>query len=303
MSEHVLAVDLGGTKVEAALIAADGTVVDGSRHRAPTGSGASADSLTDAVSRVVRRAAGSLPGGDRIRGMGIGSAGPVDVPGGTVSPLNLHVDRFPIVAVATRALALDVPVRLGLDGLCIALAEARYGAARDARSSVSFVVSTGVGGGIVWNGLPLEGERGNAGHIGQLRVTMDTDDGPRAGTLEDLAAGPGSVRWARTRGWSGSSGEDLARDAADGDVTARAAIVRSATAVGHALAGVSALLDIDRFVIGGGFSYASADYTEIVQSTSRQLAILPATRVIDVRRAALGVDAPLVGAACLVAAP
>jgi glucokinase len=303
MSEHVLAVDLGGTKVEAALVADDGAIVAGSRHRAPTGSDASAEALTDAVTDVVRRAAGSMPVGDRIRGMGIGSAGPVDVPGGTVSPLNLRVDRFPLVAVATRALGAGVPVRLGLDGLCIALAEARYGAARNARSSMSFVVSTGVGGGIVWNGLPLEGERGNAGHIGQLRVTMDTDGGPRSGTLEELAAGPGAVRWARGHGWGGAAGEDLARDAAGGDAVARAAIVRSATAVGHALAGVSALLDIDRFVIGGGFSYASEDYTEIVQSTARALAILPATAAIDVRRAALGPDAPLVGAACLLTAP
>ena len=303
MPEHVLAVDLGGTKVEAALVAADGAIVHGSRHRGATGAAASADSLADAVTRVVRSAADSLPGGDRIRGLGIGSAGPVDVPGGTVSPLNLRVERFPLVAVAARALGADVPMRLGLDGLCIALAEAQYGAAQDARSSVSFVVSTGVGGGIVWHGLPLEGERGNAGHIGQLRVTMDTEDGPRSGTLEDLAAGPGSVRWARGRGWDGASGEDLARDAADGDAVARAAIVHSATAVGHALAGVSALLDIDRFVIGGGFSYASADYTDLVQSTARGLAILPATRVIDVRRAALGADAPLIGAACLITAP
>jgi glucokinase len=299
----VLAVDLGGTKVEAALVAADGTIVAGTRHRAPTGAEATAESLAGAVTHVVRAAAGSLPEGDRIRSMGIGSAGPVDVPAGTVSPLNLRAAAFPLVDVATRALAVDVPVRLGLDGLCIALAEARYGAARDARSSLSFVVSTGVGGGIVWNGLPLEGERGNAGHIGQLRVTDDTTDGPRSGTLEELAAGPGSVRWARARGWSGSTGEELARDAASGDTTARAAIVRSATAVGHALAGVSALLDIDRFVIGGGFSHAAADYVDLVQSTARGLAILPATRVIDVRRAALGADAPLVGAACLVTAP
>jgi glucokinase len=226
----------------------------------------------------------------------------VDAPSGTVSPLNLPIESFSLLEVATRALEQEVPARLGLDGVCIALAEARYGAARDAASSVSLVVSTGVGGGIVWNGRPLEGQRGNAGHIGQLRVSMEADDGPRAGTVEDIAAGPGSVRWARGRGWTGSTGEDLARDAAAGDATARAAIVRSATAVGHALAGVSALLDIDRFVIGGGFSFAAPDYVELARSTAREFAILPATRAIEVRRAALGADAPLVGAACLLPA-
>ncbi|MCC4908317.1 ROK family protein [Microbacterium sp. cx-59] len=300
MAEHVLAVDLGGTKVDAALVADDGTIVAGSRHRAPTGPEASAADLSDAVAGVVAQAAAALAGGDRIRGLGIGSAGPVDAVAGTVSPLNLRIAQFPLVAVAAGALGADVPVRLGLDGLCIALAEARYGAAADAASSVSLVVSTGIGGGIVWNGMPLAGERGNAGHLGQVRVTMATEGGPRTGTLEDVAAGPGSVRWANAQGWVGRAGEDLARDAAAGDAVARAAIVRSATAVGHALAGVSALLDIDRFVIGGGFSHAADDYIDLVQTTARSLAILPATYEIDVRRAALGADAPLVGAACLI---
>lgn len=57
---------------------------------------------------------------------------------------------------------------------------------------------------------------------------------------------------------------------------------------GHALAGVSAVFDIDLFVVGGGFSHAAADYTKIIQDTARQLAILPAIHNIRVTRAAVG---------------
>ena len=222
---------------------------------------------------------------------------------GTISPLNLPVEDFPLAWVVADVVGDDVPVVLALDGTCIALAEARYGAARDVDSSVSMVVSTGVGGGIVLGGAVVPGDSGNAGHVGQLRLaaTRPVDD-PREDTVEEIASGPGSVRWARAQGWRGDTGEELSRAAAAGDEIARAAIVRSATAVGQGIASMGALLDVRRYVIGGGFSFVSSDYVELVQQAARAAAVLPASHATEVVRAELGGDAPLVGAACLASA-
>jgi glucokinase len=74
-----LAVDLGGTKVEAALVDADGAVVSGSSHRSPTGRDATSEHIADAVCRVAEAALAGIGGGDRLIGIGIGSAGPVDL--------------------------------------------------------------------------------------------------------------------------------------------------------------------------------------------------------------------------------
>ncbi|MDZ8171668.1 ROK family protein [Microbacterium xanthum] len=298
-----LAVDLGGTKVEAALVRG-GTVLAGTRHRTPTGRAADAAALTAAVEDVVRRTLASRPAAARIDGAGIGSAGPVDRHAGTISPLNLPVADFPLAAVVSETLREvvreDVPVTLALDGTCIALAEARHGAARDVASSVSMVVSTGVGGGIVLNGDVVPGDSGNAGHVGQLRLSATAPvDSAREDTVEEIASGPASVRWAQAQGWTGETGEDLSRDAAAGDGLARAAIVRSATAVGQGIASMGALLDVRRYVIGGGFSFVSDDYVQLVQDAARAAAVLPASHVTEVVRAELGGDAPLVGAACL----
>ena len=171
-----LALDLGGTKLEAGLVDADGVVVPSSRFRAATGRDSTPVTLERAVTEVVRRALAVVPAGAALAGVGIGSAGPVYLPGGRVSPLNLPgVPGFPVVDVVRRVLP-GVPVALALDGLCIALAEHWTGAGRGASSILGMVVSTGVGGGLVVGGLPVRGSTGNAGHIGQIEVVTSPDD-------------------------------------------------------------------------------------------------------------------------------
>src|SRR6185312_13558060 len=94
--------------------------------------------------------------GGAVRGVGIASAGPVDLPAGTVSPINITAwQRFPIVdRVAART---GAAVRLGGDGLCMALGERWRGAGRGAQFLLGMVVSTGVGGGLVLDAAPYVG--------------------------------------------------------------------------------------------------------------------------------------------------
>lgn len=293
-----LAVDIGGTKMEAALVASDGTVVEGSRSRQATGRSATPESLTAAVDAVVEHAIRSLADTATLIGAGVGSAGPIDRATGAILPVNMpEALGFGLVdavrTAAQRVTGTEIRTEFGHDGGCLALAESWLGATQGARSSLAFVVSTGVGGGIVADGAYLPGASGNAGHLGQMR---------REGglTLEEIASGPASTAWARAQGWSGQTGEDLARDAASGDLIARAAIERSAKAVGETLADAATLLDLDVAAIGGGFSRVSEDYVELVQRALTASAAHDYSRRTRVVRSGLGDEGPLIGAAALI---
>lgn len=296
MTTFALALDLGGTKLDAALVDPSGTVLAGSRARRATGRDITPAALDEALAAVVAEALTALPADAQVVGAGIGSAGPVDRPSGGILPVNMPAlvgfDLAAAVARAVRAAGLDVPVVLGHDGGALALAESWIGAAADAAASLSIVVSTGIGGGFVLGGALMTGASGNAGHLGQTLVG-DT-------TLEEIASGPASIAWARAQGWSGTTGMELGAAAAAGDAIARAAVERSARAVGIGLANASTLVDLDVISIGGGFSHVSDDYIELVGTALREAAVLEFARRVRVVRSALGDEGPLIGAAALI---
>ena len=295
-----LAIDLGGTKVEAALIGTDGTIIEGSRGRAAMGAtgAATPDTAAASIATALQPALDS-PRWPDVSAAGIGSAGPLNLPLGAISPINLTGLRdFPIVDVVRAATGLD-DVRLRLDGTCIALAELWLGAARGVRNAMVFVVSTGVGGGIISDGRVIAGATGNAGHLGQVIVDR-VDGSAAAATVEELSSGPHTVSWARSQGWAGSDGEELAAAYAAGEELAVAAVVRSATYVGTGVVNAATLLDLELAVVGGGFSLVSDDYVDLIRATVAERAVNAFARAVQVERAALAGDAPLIGAGALV---
>jgi len=296
VTTFALALDLGGTKLDAALVDETGAVLPGSRARRATGRDITPAVLGAALVDLVAEARAALPADAAIVGAGIGSAGPVDRRTGGIAPVNMPAlagfDLAAAVGAAVRTAGLDIPVVLGHDGGALALAESWIGAAADAVASLSIVVSTGIGGGFVLNGELMTGASGNAGHLGQTFVGDVT--------LEEIAAGPASIAWARTQGWSGTTGVELGAAAAAGDGVARAAIERSARAVGVGLANASTLIDLDVISIGGGFSRVSEDYIDLVGTALRETAVLEFARRVRVVASALGDEGPLIGAAALV---
>lgn len=296
-----LAVDIGGTKVDAALVFADGTIRTASRHRVETGSTATRDELTSALDAAVTTALAALTPEDTLIGVGIGSAGPISLTDNSISPLNLpQLARFGVSDFVQHRVGAT-PVTLRLDGTCIALAEHWLGATRDAKNSMAMVVSTGVGSGIILAGHVLAGDSGNAGHIGQLQLAArEPGQTSAASSLEQLAAGPYTVAWAQSQGWVGSTGEDLATDYAASVPVAIAAVRRSATAVGEAVASVASLLDLRHVAIGGGFVNVAPDYIDLVLATIHECAVLDYARAVTVTRSGLSGDGPLIGASALV---
>lgn len=291
MNPPTLALDVGGTKLAAALVDDAGRLRRTARRPTPS------TGVWDGAAALL----GEVRGAEVVRGVGIGCGGPIDPAAGTVSPVNIpEWVCFPL-RDRVEMLAEDVPVMLANDGVCMALGEQRHGAGRGVPDLLGVVVSTGVGGGLVAGGRPVTGRSGNAGHVGHVVVEPDGDRcgcGGR-GCLETVTSGPNLVRRARRRGWVGGDAAELAASARAGDGVARDAFRRGGLALGRALASVAAVCDIDLTVLGGGV----VESGELLLGPAREalteharLGFLHGVRVVP---ASLGPDAGLVGAAAL----
>ncbi|RKT51708.1 ROK family protein [Saccharothrix australiensis] len=298
MTDSVLALDIGGTKVAGGLVDRSGGVRRAVRVATPTGD---AERTWRAVVDVVEQ----VLAGEPVAGVGIACAGPVDAAAGTASPINVPAWRgFPL-RDRVSALLPGVPVELAGDGACMALGEHWLGAGRGSRFMVGLVVSTGVGGGLVLGGRPFGGRTGNAGHIGHVVVEPDGADctcGGR-GCAETVAGGPRMVAWARRQGWQGPEHADaahLAAAALSGEELPRAAFERAGRAVGLAIAATAALCDLDLAVVGGGVAQAGELLFEPIRRTIATHSGLSFVDGLRVEPARLGGQAGLVGAAALV---
>jgi glucokinase len=297
-----LAVDIGGTKAEAALVDSSGVLVPGSRFRRPTGAGSTSEELSAAVLGVLGDALAALPAGSSVIGIGVGSAGPITLAEGLVSPLNLAVWRdFPLRQLVADAVP-GVPVTMRMDGECITLAEHWVGAAVGYDNVMGMIVSTGVGGGLILEGTAIAGPTGNAGHIGHVEVGGFDDPCLCGGTgcVEAVASGPKTVAWANRQGWVGATGEDLAAAYAAGDPIAIEAVKRSGRAIGQAIASATALTDIEIVAIGGGFSRVTPDLFIYIREAIDKRAAWGFVTKVRVVPSSLSDAGPLIGSAALV---
>src|SRR6185312_6323039 len=301
-----LCLDIGGTKIAAALVDSDGALAYTAIR--PTPATAASDDVWAVVEAMITDAlrAADAP----ITAVGIASAGPIDGRTGSVSPINIASwDRFPLRDRVAATLP-GLPVILGGDGLCMALGEHWIGAGRsagpDARFLLGMVVSTGVGGGLVLDGVPYTGRTGNAGHVGH--VVVDLDGSPCTcgghGCVETVASGPWMVHWARENGWAappGAGASDLAVAAAAGDPLAQRAFHRSANALAAMIASVGAVCDLDLVVIGGGVAKSGPLLFDPLRAKLGDYAGLDFLSGLRVVPGELGGEAGLIGAARLAA--
>ncbi len=277
----MLAIDIGGTKMEAGIVDADGRVVDRSRTATPTSPDPDAvfGALAGVVTDVLERS--DVP----PTSCGVGCGGPMEADGVTVSPLNIHGWRgFPLRDRLAELTGLRVAV--DNDAKALALGEGWTGAAQGCRDYLAMVVSTGVGGGIVLDGRLLDGASGNAGHIGHIVVEPEGRDcvcGSR-GCLEAEASG---TAIAAVTG----------RPAAEADLATRR---RCGTLVGRAVATVACLLDLQLAVVAGSVALGFGDaFLEAADEELRLRCGLDFSRPTRIEAGGLGADGPLVGAAAV----
>ena len=303
MSDPVLAIDVGGTKIAVAVIDATGTIL--AESQAPTVASLDAEDVFAPAAAVIELILGSRAWSAPIR-VGIGSAGPIDGPAGTVSPVNIAAWRdFPLRArvqeVVEHAVGREPVVGLAGDGHCFALGEHWLGAGRDWASMIGMVLSTGVGGGAVIEDRLFTGLTGNSVHLGHISVNAWGEQCVCGchGCVEMYARGPALVAAARAQGWSG--GDDaraLTAAARSGDPVAVGVIDHGMRALAAGIASTATDLDVATVVLGGGVAKAGAVIFDPLRRHLRDFATLPFVRGIEVRPAELD-NAGILGAAAL----
>lgn len=271
--DAVLAIDIGGTKVAAAVVTVDGEIVE--RDSRPT-----EGDPWPFIEKVVTTMTA-------VVAVGVGTGGPMTAGGLLVSPINIAGWRdFPLKARIAEL--VSVPVFIDNDAKALALGEGWRGAAAGEPDYLAMVVSTGVGGGIVLDGRLLDGADGNAGHIGHVIVEPDghlCGCGAR-GCLEAEASGTAIAR---------ITGRPAAESAND-DVF----VERTGRLVGRGVASVANLLDLPLAVVAGSVALGYGDrFFAAAQAELDDRCQLDFSRGTRIVPAGLGPDGPLVGAAAV----
>lgn len=313
MRDLVIAVDLGGTQLRAALYDPDLQVLV--RHAGPTHAD---EGVAGVVGRLIAavRAMGEEAGWERIAAVGVSAPGPLDPRQGVIhwAP-NLPGWRDVPLAEWLRA-EVDRPVFLGNDGNLAALAEQRRGAGRGHPDLVYITVSTGIGGGVISDGQLILGRGGLGGEVGHMTIEAH---GPRCncgniGCLEVLASGTAIARQARELVAGGARtlmadlvAGDLARltakvvyeAASQGDAVAVDLFRKAGVYLGIGIVNLMYLFNPAMVVIGGGVSKAGDLLFVPMHTTIRQRIHEIYWARCPIVRPALGDDVCLIGAAIL----
>lgn len=301
--DAVIGVDLGGTKIAAALVDVDGQ--PGPIRNVPTPAKEGPDAILDTVAQLVQGIVDDERGrgeGAQVLAVGIGAAGVIDTDTGTVVSSTDAIRDWAGTAVADGLAArLKLPVAVENDVDAHAAGEAWRGAAAGASSALMVAVGTGVGGAVVLDGRPLHGAHHVAGEIGHMPA--QGSEGlrcpcGRSGHLEAIGSGPALHRYYLSLGGEPSSpgAWDVVERAETGEELARHAVHESAGALGRSIAGVVTVLDPAVVVIGGGMAGAGALWWEAMEDALRAELIDPLAD-LTVVPATLGGAAPIVGAA------
>ena len=295
MPNFALAVDIGATKAALGIVTEKFQILD--KVEVPTGAGME-------IWRDIEGASKSLlskTDGNCI-GVGIGSAGPLHLDDGQISPVNIpNWRKFPIVNKFASLVGTPNVVLHG-DAMALAHAEYRLGAGQDANNMLGMVVSTGIGGGLILGGKLFTGVTGNASYFGHHTISFEGKQCTcgRIGCVETYASGPKMVEHAISIGWQSEKHDfrKLAEDARAGDKFAIQSIDRGTLALANAIVNVLGILDINTVVIGGGVSQAGDIYwNPLRKHVLHEAKFAGFLEEIDLRPAKLDRDAGLLGAA------
>ena len=295
MSKYALAVDIGATKAALGIVTDQFQVLE--KVEVPTGSGTAIWQEIEGASRSLLAKADG-----QCLGVGIGSAGPLHLSDGVISPVNIPNWRnFPIVEKFSNLVGTENVVLHG-DAMALAHAEYKLGAGQNTDNMFGLVVSTGIGGGLILGGKLFTGVTGNASYFGHHSISFEGKQCVcgRIGCVETYASGPKMVEYAQELGWKGATADfkSLAEDARNGDELALSSIDRGSRALANAIVNVLDILDINTVVVGGGVSESGDIYWEPLRKHVKNEAKFAGfLEEIDLRAAKLDRNAGLLGAA------
>jgi glucokinase len=310
MSKYAFGVDIGGTTVKLGLFNREGSVLD--KWEIPTvkdNKGASI--LPDVAESILAKMKEKNISLSEIAGIGVGVPGAVDDNGTVVNgAVNLGWEVLNVPQVMQKY--LDVPVKAANDANVAAFGEMWQGGGKGYEDLVAVTLGTGVGGGIISGGRILTGANGAGGEIGHIHIEDDEQECcgcKNKGCLEQYTSATGIVRLAKRR----LAKDETASVLRGQDITAKAVFdaVKAGDAVaieiaqqfgeylGKGLAAVSAVVNPEIFVIGGGVSKAGEILISYIEPVFQKYAFV-ACRGAKFALATLGNDAGIYGAAGLI---
>lgn len=298
--KHVIALDVGGTGMKAALVGADGTLLHEARRA--TGRERGPDAVVESVLAFAAdlRAYGHQQLGESAVAAGVAVPGIVDAENGiAVYAANLGWRDVPMRRLLGERLG-GVPVALGHDVRTGGLAEGRIGAGRGADRFLFVPLGTGIAGAIGIAGTIEAGAHGYAGEIGHIVIRPDGPDCPcgQRGCLETLAsAGAVSRAWAAASGDAKADAADCAKAVASGDPKAVEVWRDAVDALAAGLVTALTLLDPRTLIIGGGLAEAGETlFTPLRAAVEERVTFQKLPHIVP---AALGDTAGCLGAGLL----
>jgi glucokinase len=287
----VIGVDVGGTKVAAAIVAQDGSLEARLEQHTEV---ASEDALLAQLDGLVEK----LRAEAEVAALGFGIPSRIDQRRGrAVASVNV-----PLMNVDFRDRMRehhDLPVAIDNDANVAAIAEWHAGAAQGADDVVMLTLGTGVGGGLILGGAPYRGATGSGAELGH--VVVDVDGLPcrcgGRGHLESYATGLAADAFARERIGPESDAHDLVRRAKAGESVALELLAEVGRYVGAAVASFVNALEPELVVIGGGYGEAAGEFLLLsAREVIARDALPPGRDNLRIVEAQLGADAGVIGA-------
>lgn len=294
-----IGLDVGGTKIAAGLVErTTGQVL--LRRVIPTRAERGGQAvLDDCLALADELLAKGQADGLTVQGVGVGVAELVDLQGNVTSGQTIGWRELPV----QESFARLAPAVMESDARAPALAEAMYGAGRAYGLFCYVTVGTGISSCLVQEGRPFAGARGNALVLATmpLSTTCTVCGAELHPVLEEFAAGPAlGARFSRAGGRAVERAEAVLAAAEAGDPHAREVVASAGDALGVSVAFLVNVLDPEAVIVGGGLGMAGGLYWERFVESARRHIYADNSRELPILRAALGVDAGLVGAAAAV---
>jgi predicted NBD/HSP70 family sugar kinase len=239
---------------------------------------------------------------ERLLGVGIALAGPIDHDKGSLHPSDVLPGWADVDAASELEQRLDTRCYVDNDANLGALAEVTLGAGRNARFAAYVSISSGIGAGIIVDGRPYRGHRGTAGEIGHVVVDAQ---GPicrcgNRGCLETLASGPALLRLVQATRDEELTVKQVIELAREGDAGCRRAIADAGQVVGGVVAGLVNLFSPEMVVVGGDLGEAGDLLLDSLREAVRRDALPAAASELKIVAGELGERANLLGALALV---
>jgi glucokinase len=290
-TEHVIGVDVGGTKMNAALVRRDGRFEGAVTRPTPQASQEEFLAGLEAIVEEVRD-------GDAAA-LGLGLPSTIDQRAGrVVSSVNI-----PLADVDVRSRMRErfgLPVGLDNDANAAAIAEWKFGAGRGSSDMIMLTLGTGIGGGLILGGRPFRGASGAGAELGHIVIDYD---GPECGGgcdgrghLETLASGRAADEAAQRLYGGDAAGAELVQAARDGDSAAVEALAEIGARLGSGIASLVNIFEPELVVIGGGFGQAGEFVIGPARDVVTREALPPGRETVRIVPAELGPRAGLVGA-------